>query len=127
MSLKVSYKDVNENFVNIYSVPYGKMQNLLINRLAFAYTTSKTYGWRCEYFMVDPYTVISTGYRPIGKEIPKDLIKKYESKADKIDEVYRKGEMSSGKYVRELQKLMISLCKETEKKLEKEQDKGIER
>lgn len=66
----------------LLKIGYCELQNLLRYKCPFAYSSS-SYGWACDYYKIGNH-VISTGYSPIGAQLPYELIKKYEDKAKKI-------------------------------------------
>ena len=80
MKLKITKKAMRGE--EIYRVGYCKLQHLLRDEQAFAYSAG-VYGWACDYYKVgDIY--ISTGYSPIGKAIDSELVRKYEKMARAI-------------------------------------------
>ena len=88
IKLKATKKEMREHYWYILSVGYCDMQSLLNEQEPFAYS-SGTYGWSCDYYEIDGI-LISTGYAPLnGKNMIEDysIIKEYENKALKIDEL----------------------------------------
>jgi len=88
MKLKTTYKQIKEGTHpdHLIKVGYCSLQWLLGYKQAFAYS-SGYYGWNCDYYEFNvngKYFVISTGYRPIGKDIDYKIVKKYEDKASKL-------------------------------------------
>lgn len=65
MKVKVSKKEVKENFRNIICIGYCDLQYLLYYKEA-NYYSSGVYGWSCDYYKINNNTIISTGYQPIG-------------------------------------------------------------
>ena len=80
MKFKVAKKDFADCVV--YKVGYCQLQYLLPENEAIAYS-SGVCGWSCDYFDLGSF-YISTGYAPIGKELPYKLIQKYNAKSEKI-------------------------------------------
>ena len=88
MKLKVTKKDIKESNNKILKIGYCQAQNLLNCENAFSYS-SGVYGWSCDYYNIDG-VIISTGYTPIGQEVSYNLIKKYDNKALKLQDLYYK-------------------------------------
>ena len=82
MKLKATKKQIRENSGLILSIGYCGLQTLLICKQPFAYSCG-TYGWSCDYYDING-VIISTGYAPIGVPVKYDIVKKYESMAEKI-------------------------------------------
>jgi len=65
----------------VLQVGYCDLQNLLCC-VSPSYYNAGTYGWNCDYYfpgLVDgKHGCICTGYRPHGKRVPYDLVRKYE-------------------------------------------------
>lgn len=89
-------KEIRNNYLvkNIYSVGYcGLERTLNIVTSPFAYTASKTYGWKADFYSIDG-AIISTGYAPMGGIlIPSALCKKCEAKAEKIVNDFNHGKI----------------------------------
>lgn len=79
MKCKVTKKEVRANYAHIFAVGYCGMQYLLRYTNPFAYSV-RVEGWACDYYDVGG-VCISTGYAPIGKSVPYDLVREYEGKA----------------------------------------------
>ena len=87
IKLKATKKEMRKHWY-ILSVGYCGMQSLLNEQRPFAYST-RAEGWACDYYDIDG-VLISTGYSPLSnKNMTKDysIIKEYENKALKIDEL----------------------------------------
>lgn len=82
MLLHVTKKSIRESSEKVLKVGYCQLQHLLNYKNRFAYS-SGVYGWACDYYLIDG-VIISTGYNPIGGSINYDIIKEYNSKAEKI-------------------------------------------
>lgn len=89
-------KEIRNNYLvkNIYSVDYcGLERTLDIVTSPFAYTASKTYGWKADFYSIDG-AIISTGYAPMGGiHIPSELCKKCEAKTNKIVDDFNHGKI----------------------------------
>ena len=88
IKLKATKKEMREGYYYILSVGYCGMQSLLKEQRPFAYS-AWTEGWACDYYNIDG-VLISTGYAPLSnKNMIEDysIIKEYENKALKIDEL----------------------------------------
>lgn len=83
MKIQVTKKMIKENYKNIILIGYCNAENMLKEKNATMYSAG-VYGWSCDYYIIDNETIISTGYSPIGQEVPSEVIKKYESKAESI-------------------------------------------
>lgn len=83
IKVKVSYKEVNEGFCNVYSVHYCGIQNIEPYLPCFFYSSGAN-GWSCDYYIISGNTVISTGYRPIGKGLNYDVVEKYNTEFYKL-------------------------------------------
>lgn len=84
MKIKVTKKAIMENFKTIISAGYCECDYLLKNTTPMYYT-ERVYGWNSDIYILDSDTVIVTGYRPFGTDSFRDLIKKYNSKAQEIN------------------------------------------
>lgn len=89
IKLKTTKKKMREGYYYILSAGYCSMQSLLNEQRPFAYS-SRAEGWACDYYEIDE-VLISTGYAPLSnKRMIEDysVIKEYENKALKIDELF---------------------------------------
>lgn len=82
MKLKTTNKQIRNNFNTIISIGYCDLQVLLSYKKPFAYNAG-TYGWNCDFYEVDN-VCLSTGYRPIGKSVNYEIIRRYEKQAEVI-------------------------------------------
>ena len=82
MKLQTTKKAINNNFSEIIKIGYCDLQNLLEYSGPFAYSAG-LYGWSCDYYEIGN-VCISTGYQPIGESVNFELIREYETKAEKI-------------------------------------------
>jgi len=84
MKVKVSKKEIKDNFNNIITIGYCDAQFLLTYKDADFYSCG-VYGWSCDYYKINNNTIISTGYSPIDSKYRNyELTKKYNEKARKI-------------------------------------------
>tara|TARA_R100000734_G_C3286815_1_gene79361 strand:+ start:132 stop:479 length:348 start_codon:yes stop_codon:yes gene_type:complete len=88
MKLLATKKQIRNNTHedNLISVGYCDLQRLLKFKNAFAYSKG-VYGWTCDYYELENNNetfIISTGYNPIGKQAPYQLVRDYEKKADVV-------------------------------------------
>ena len=83
MKLKTTKKEIQKQSWEVWAVGYCEAQYLLRALEPFAYSIG-IYGWSCDYYDLGHGLKLSTGYSPIGKRLPYDLVRKYESRAAKI-------------------------------------------
>lgn len=87
MKFKTTKKEVNNGYSLVLKAGYCDLQHLLNYQSPVAYV-SGAYGWNADiYNSPAPRfggTAIVTGYRPFGFQIPYDLAKEYDEKAEKI-------------------------------------------
>lgn len=93
MKCKTTAKAIRENYGSrILSVGYCDAQALLRYESPFAYSAG-TYGWNCDYYDIDG-VCISTGYRPIGRDVDYAALREAEKRAreiyDNTDNTYEK-------------------------------------
>ena len=86
MKFKATKKQMREGYNKIISIGYCNAQNLLEHKNPIAYSAG-IYGWACDYYDVGG-VLISTGYGPIGESPDYDIIRKYDSQAEKINHNY---------------------------------------
>lgn len=86
MKVKVTRKEIKENYKNIINVSYCNLQYLLnIANITPAYYCTRAEGWACDIYIINNNTVVVTGYAPFGNIKPSfDLCEKYEKKAQKL-------------------------------------------
>ena len=83
MKFKTTAKAIRANGGKIIAIDYCGAQYLLRYEREIAYTCG-TYGWNFDVYDVDGVTVC-TGYRGMpGKHIDYDVLRDYETKAEKI-------------------------------------------
>ena len=82
MNYRTTQKEVKNNYYHVLSVGYADLGYLLQHRDPEAYTAG-VYGWNADIYGIGN-TAIVTGYRPFGKHIDYDIVRKYNEKAKKI-------------------------------------------
>lgn len=94
--MHLTEKEIRKNYYvsGIYSVGYCNLQRTLdIVCNPFAYTATKTYGWKADFYSING-AIISTGYAPMGGiHIPYALCKKCEDKVEKIYSDFQNGKI----------------------------------
>lgn len=81
--IKITMKEIKENYKNIIQVGYCEIQNLLRGQEAKYYTCG-VYGWNADIYEIDNNTVIVTGYRPFGNiKTNYEINSKYDDKSYK--------------------------------------------
>ena len=84
MRLKVSKKEIKDNYSNIITISYCDAEYLL-RGLDSKYYSTRAEGWACDYYEIDNNTIISTGYAPIDSKLRDyELTRKYDDKAREI-------------------------------------------
>lgn len=84
IKLKVSKRDIKNNFRNVLYCSYCELADLLSYKDA-NYNNANSYGWRNDIYLINNNTVIVTGYEPFGNiEIKTSVCKKYNEEAKKI-------------------------------------------
>ena len=83
MKIKVSKKEIKNNFNNIITIGYCNAWYLLAYKDADFYSCG-VYGWSCDYYKIDYNTIISTGYAPIDGIREYEFTRKMNEKARKI-------------------------------------------
>lgn len=114
-------KEIRNNYMvqNIYSVGYCELERTLdIVTSPFAYTASKTYGWKTDFYSIDG-AIISTGYAPMGGIIiERKLCQKCEAKTAKIVDDFNHGKIKKWSTVQS--RCKKALCATMKKALNKE-------
>ena len=81
----VTQKWVNQNFQRRLYTGYCNLENLLWYKSPAYYTTRRE-GWGADIYLIDPQTVIITGYAPFGNiHIPYERAKHY----DQLAQIHR--------------------------------------
>lgn len=109
MKVKVTEKQIKENYYKIISIGYCNAQYLLKD-MEPRYYTCGVNGWKADIYHIENNLAIATGYAPFGNIKDYDLMKKYEDKARKIWNNYdlkyeqraKKVEKLRSKYIKEL-------------------------
>lgn len=82
MKIRATRKEFRNS--NVLKVGYCKLQNLLQYENAFAYSAGVN-GWNCDYYELNNFNlIISTGYRPHGKDSDPEVLKHYDNTAYNI-------------------------------------------
>lgn len=77
---RITMKEAKQKFNNsLIRVGYCHLQSLLANLQPFAYSVN-SFGWACDYYHLGSI-VISTGYTPVGQQLPYEMVARYESQA----------------------------------------------
>lgn len=83
MKLKVTKKQIKENYKFIIEASYCELQDLLSYKNSNFYTCG-VYGWNADIYEISNNICIVTGYAPFGNIEKHELNKKYNKKAEKI-------------------------------------------
>lgn len=86
MKFKTTKKEVLNNYNDVIAVGYCGLQYLLKYIDPIAYTSGAN-GWNADIYKIDynyKTIIITTGYRPFGKPVSYELVKKYDELAEKI-------------------------------------------
>ena len=108
MKIKTSMKICN-NYGKVWRCRYAEIENIFGGYMEPIAYNCGVYGWNCDIY-IDNVTdqIITTGYRNTrGKLIPKEILKKYDSKAKKIRENYYK---SNANKFEDIRKKMLKLA-----------------
>ena len=106
MNYQLKEKEVRANKY-IIATPYCSLNHLLHYKIRIGYTANNVEGWKSDIYQIYPNTVISTGYRPIGKYIiPYETLQEYEQKAK---DIMRKYNYKNSICEKKLDKLIDSL------------------
>ena len=115
MKVKVTKKEIKENYKNVISVGYCELQFLLKGKNPNFYT-SGIYGWGADIYQISNTACIVTGYQPFGNiEIERNTIQKYEEKARKV---YCDYSLNWKQQIKKLEKLLDKFIKEVIKESE---------
>lgn len=83
MKVRVTKKAIRENYREIISVYYCRLQNVLMYRDCNFYTT-RAEGWGADIYDVDGVAIV-TGYDPFGNINPSyELCKKFDDEASDV-------------------------------------------
>lgn len=110
MKFKTTSKQIKNNYDSrfIWQCGYCELQSIFKGVSPIAYTCG-VYGWNYDLFIVEG-VAFTTGYRSmIGREIPYDLIKRYNKKVAAIDSKYSWGEYE--KKLKAMERLRKSFIK----------------
>lgn len=110
MSVKVTRKQIKENFNKIIKVGYCELQELLKFKTA-EYYTAGAYGWNADIFKINNNTAICTGYRAFGNiEANHDIMKKYNNLAFEISNIKDLSYNDKKEKIEELLNEFIGIC-----------------
>lgn len=121
MKVKVTKRQVLDNYCHVISVGYCDLQYLLQFKNANYYTCG-VYGWSSDIYDVGCGVAISTGYRPCGnlKASYYHITRKYNEKARKVHNKYYDGKIKHETREKQLNKLLhefVNECLNLEKSL----------
>lgn len=95
MKVKVTKKQIQQNFRHVISVPLPSPYFLLA--WDAQYYTAGVYGWNADVYAFPAYsTAIVAGYRPFGKAVSYTDMAYWESEAEKIVASLPEGESPKG-------------------------------
>lgn len=119
MKVKVTKKQVLDNYYHVISVGYCDLQDLLRFKNANYYTCG-VYGWSCDIYDLGNGVALSTGYRPFGnlKASYYHITKKYNEKAKKVHNQYYDNKIKYDTRNKKLEKLLnefVNECLQLEK------------
>lgn len=60
------------------AVPYCHLQKTLSDMDRVAYYASRLYGWRYDLYSIGHGVYLTTGYAPIGRQVPHDICREAE-------------------------------------------------
>lgn len=85
MKIKVSMKQIKDNYYSVIGIPYCEAQYLLYFQDPNFYTCG-VYGWNNDIYEISNLVCISTGYRNLQGNVKYDykMLNEYENEARKI-------------------------------------------
>ncbi len=119
MKVKVTRKQVLDNYCQVISVGYCDLCHLLQFKSANYYNCG-VYGWNCDIYDLGNGVALSTGYRPFGnlKASYYHLTREYNEKAKKVHEQYYNNKIKYDTKNKKLDKLLnefVNECLQLEK------------
>lgn len=85
---KITLRDMETIRRRVIKVPHCALQWLLHYNHADMYCTARTYGWKCDIYLIDYDTAIVTGYHTgnsrRGIHPASELVERYEQEAERI-------------------------------------------
>lgn len=90
MNIRTTKTAVKKACARIYAAPYAEVSHLLPTRDACAHV-SGGYGWECNIFDLAALVgmhcevAVTTGYQPFGRDIPLELCKRFDARAEALD------------------------------------------
>lgn len=82
MKYRTTQRDVTNGYGYVFRTGFCNLQNLLSYENPVAYTCG-VYGWNADVYQFEGFAIV-TGYRPFGRSIPSEVVKRYERKASSI-------------------------------------------
>lgn len=83
MTYKTTMKTVKSGYCNIYSIGYCGAYHLLRLKEPVAYTSGID-GHNADIYDIGGGNAIATGYRPFGKKVNYDMLRKYDNRAREL-------------------------------------------
>ena len=115
MKVKVTEKQIKNNYKNIIELGYCEANSLLMS-IEPTFYTSGVYGWNADIYQINYNTVIVTGYRPFGN-IESGNVREYDEKAFGISRNYKLTWDEVKEQINEvLEKYISEVLKEKEEK-----------
>lgn len=111
---KTTKKTIMSTNANVYKAGYCDLDQLFKYRDANAYTCG-VYGWNADIYQIGN-VVIVTGYRPFGKLIDYELIRKYNELARAVNDKYQNDYEANKKALEDLVQAFIQEVKELDAK-----------
>ena len=118
MKMRISEKELKKNFKNVYSVGYCELK--MLGHLEADYYTAGVYGWNADVYKIDNNTLLVTGYRTFGKQVPKEVVNIYNKMFEELKEKYHYYKNFKEKLNILLNSLIDTIKKEEEKKIQKQ-------
>ena len=111
---KTTKKTIMSTNAKVYKAGYCDLDQLFKYRDADAYTCG-VYGWNADIYQIGN-VVIVTGYRPFGKLIDYELIRKYNELARAVNDKYQNDYEANKKATEDLLQEFIKELKELDAK-----------
>ena len=118
MKMRISEKELKKSFKNIYSVGYCELK--MLEFMEADYYTAGVYGWNCDVYKIDNNTLLVTGYRTFGKQVPKEVVNIYNKMFEELKEKYHYYKNFKEKLNILLKSLIVSIKEEEQEKIQKE-------
>jgi hypothetical protein len=85
MKYRTTKKYVMANAGKVFALGYCEAQSLLRDIEPEAYTCG-VYGWNCDIYNLGDGVIITTGYRPFGKNVDHKKLLDFEKKSESLNE-----------------------------------------